>query len=377
MRLRGLNGAGRGSSRARAASAILLAASAAIGISCSAGRPIVIGLAGSFSGRNSALAVSGRKAAELFVQKANNSGGVRGRKLALATSDFASDPAMVVPADTRLLSRGAVVIVGHFISEEAAAALDFANGKRIALVSPTASAESFSGKDDFFFRTVMSSGRDPLAIAADMASKGRKRLLVIEVNQNKPYDETYTGPLAKSVTIADDISGDSLGGIDYARALRSKADAALIIANSIDAGSIAQELRLRGFAKPLYLSGFAATNGEGVIASGGSAVEGAWFVHQIDESQPALAPLIAEFHAAYGTDPDYAALETWDAMCLVKTVLEAGGLDRRSFYRILRGTRSFRGAANLISLDEYGDAHRSLFIRVIKDHKIVTLGRFE
>jgi branched-chain amino acid transport system substrate-binding protein len=363
--------------RSCAASALLIAALAVGAISCSVGRPIVIGLAGSFSGRNSDLAVSGRKAVELFVRKANEAGGVRGRRLELAMQDFASNPASVVSADAQLLRLGAVVVVGHFTSAEAVAALGFANRERIVIVSPTASAESLGGKDDYFFRTVMSSRYDPLALAADMAAKGRRRLLVIEVNQNRPYAETYTLSLAKSVEIADDISCASLGDFDYGRALRARTDAALVIASSIDAGSIAQELRLRGFAKPLYLSGFAATNSEAIIAGGGSAVEGAWFVHQIDLGDPALAPLAAEFHSIYGIAPDYAAIEAWDAMCLIKTVLEAGGLDRRAFYEIIHKTRSFQGAADLISLDQYGDAHRPLYIRVIKDHKIVTLGRFE
>jgi branched-chain amino acid transport system substrate-binding protein len=343
--------------------------------SCADHRPITVGLAGSFSGRDSTLGVSGRNAAELFVKQINDAGGLRGRKIRLEIRDFASDPARIVAADRELLDAGAVAIVGHFTSASAVAALDFANRERVCLVCPTASAESLGGKKDYLFRTIMSSSRDASAIAADMAASGAKRLLIIQSSDNKPYAETYTAPLAKAVEIADDLSFGDIRAIDYARAARARADAILIIANPIDTGSVAQELRIRGIDKPLYLSGFATTSSEDLIASGGSAVEGARFFHQVDETQPGLAPLIGEYRRVYGTKPDYAAMETWDAMCLVKTVLESGGLDRASFHEKIGRIRSFQGTVGRISLDEFGDATRELFMLTIKGGQVAISGR--
>jgi branched-chain amino acid transport system substrate-binding protein len=362
------------SKRAGRLAALVLALALA---SCADRRPLVLGLAGSFSGRDAALGVSGRNAAELFVRRVNEAGGLGGRILQLATRDFASELSRVVPGDRELLEAGAIAILGHFTSAQALAALDFANEERIALLCPTASAEALSGKRDCVFRTVMSSRNDAPALAADMARHGRKRLLVLEASQNKAYAETYTRPLASLVAVVDDIAFDDLEDVDYARAARARVDAVLIVANSIDAGTIAQELELRGLAKPLYLSGYAATSGEDIVASGGAAVEGAWFVHQIDETRPELAGIEADYLATYGVEADFAALETWDSMCLAKAVIEGGGVDRASFLKVASGLREFRGAADEIALDEYGDATRPLFARTIKDGRIVVLGRVE
>ncbi len=353
----------------------LIMAAFAMGTACVSRQPIVLGLAGSFSGRDSALGISGRNAAELFVRQLNQAGGLGHRMVVLQTRDFASDESKTVGADRELLDLGAVAIVGHFTSASAVAALDFANRERIVLVCPTASAASLGGKRDFLFRTIMSSVGDAIAIAADLAATGRKRLLVIEARENKPYAETYTQSLAKSVQLVDDIGFDALADIDYGRIARARADAILIIANPIDTGSIAQELRLHKVAEPLYLSGFATTNSADLLASGGEALEGAWFVHQMVESQPALGPLIESYRSVYGVAPDSAAIETWDAMCLVKIVLEAGGLDRRSFYERICKVRSFQGSADLISLDDFGDATRPLYIFQIRDGKIQFSGR--
>jgi branched-chain amino acid transport system substrate-binding protein len=354
----------------------LLALLTLLAAACAAKPPIVIGLGGSMSGNDAALGVSGRNAAQLFVRRANEAGGVKGRHLELAIGDFKSDPSLIVPTDRSLVRRGAVVIVGHFTSAQATAAVDFANAARIVLVSPSATTDSLGGKDDFFFRTGMSSRHDAEAIASNMAERGLRRLLVIETTKNKAYADTYTRPLAKAGLIALDLPFGDPKAVDFDRAAAAKADSILIIAVAVDAGFIAQGLRLHGLRQPLYLSGWAATAGDDVIKSGGAAVEGAWFAHQTDETDPALAPIKADYKAVYGTDVDFEVLQTWDAMCLVRAALEAGGTDRESFYRAIRAIRSFRGAADTIRLDDCGDASRSLFIRAIRDGAIEIIGRY-
>jgi branched-chain amino acid transport system substrate-binding protein len=356
--------------------ASLLALIAFLASACAARPPIVIGLGGSMSGNDAALGVSGRNAAQLFVRRANEAGGVRGRRLELAIGDFKSDPSLIVPTDRSLVRRGAVVIVGHFTSAQATAAVDFANAARIVLVSPSATTESLGGKDDFFFRTGMSSRHDAEAIAANMAERGLRRLLVIETTKNKAYADTYTKSLAAAGLIALDLPFGDPKAVDLGRAAAAKADSILIIAVAVDAGFIAQGLRLHGLRQPLYLSGWAATAGDDIVKSGGAAVEGAWFAHQTDETDVALAPIKADYKAVYGVDADFEVLQTWDAMCLVRTALEAGGTDREAFYRAIRAIRSFRGGADTIELDEYGDATRSLFARAIRDGAIEIVGRY-
>lgn len=352
---------------------LLLAIIATAG--CAARRPIVLGLGGSMSGSDAALGVSGRNSAQLFVRRVNESGGIRGRPLKLVVGDFKSDPSLIVPTDQSLVRGGAIAIVGHFTSAQAIEALDYANSSRVVLISPSATAESLAGKDDYFFRTGMSSRYDAEAIASSMARRGLKRLLVIETSKNKAYADTYTQPLSEAGLIALDLPFQDLKGIDYGRAMAAKADSILIIAVAVDAGFIAQELRLRGLGQPLYLSGWAATAGDDIIKSGGAAVEGAWFAHQTDETDPALAPIAAEYEAIYGQGVDFEVLQTWDAMCLVRAAIEAGGVDRETFYRAIRGIRSFRGGADAIRLDQYGDPTRSLYIREIRHGGISIIGK--
>jgi branched-chain amino acid transport system substrate-binding protein len=353
--------------------AVLLAILSA---SCAARPPIVIGLGGSMSGSDAALGVSGRNSAQLFVRRVNEAGGIRGRPLKLVIGDFRSDPSLIVPTDQSLVRSGAIAIVGHFTSAQAVAAVDYANSSSVVLISPSATTESLAGKDDYFFRTGMSSRYDAEAIASNMAHRGLKRLLVIETSKNKAYVDTYTQALSRAGLIALDLPFQELKEIDYGRAIAAKADSILIIAVAVDAGFIAQELRLRGLGQPLYLSGWAATAGDDIIKSGGAAVEGAWFAHQTDETDPALAPIEAEYKALYGQDVDFEVLQTWDAMCLARAAIEAGGVDREKFYRAIRGIRSFRGGADTIRLDQYGDATRSLFIREIRRGAISIVGRY-
>jgi branched-chain amino acid transport system substrate-binding protein len=324
--------------RRAATNMALLAFLAILAASCAAKPPIVLGLGGSLSGSDAALGVSGRNSAQLFVRRVNEAGGIGGRPLELVIGDFQSDPSRIVPTDRSLVERGAIAIVGHFTSAQAVAAVDYAASARVVLISPSATSDSLSGKDDFFFRTGMSSRYDAEALAADMARRGLRRLLVVESARNKAYAETYTRRLEEDGLVALDLSFRELENIDYERARGAGADSILIIAVAVDAGHIAQNLRLGGLDQPLYLSGWAATAGDDIVKSGGSAVEGAWFAHQTDETDPALAGLEADYKAVYGQDADFEVLQTWDAMCLARAAIEAGGVDRESFYTAIRAS---------------------------------------
>jgi hypothetical protein len=63
-------------------------------------------------------------------------------------------------------------------------------------------------------------------------------------------------------------------------------------------------------------------------------------------------------------------------MRLARTAIEAGGVDRESFYAAIRGIREFRGGADAIRIDRYGDSTRNLYIRRIRDGVISIVGRY-
>lgn len=350
---------------------------AILSISCSPRKELVIGFVASLSGRDYMLGTEGRDAAFLFIDELNAAGGVAGRRIRLDVRDLASDDSRTPDMVRDLKAAGASAILGFFSSSSALQALQALEETGIPAVSPTSTSEELSGKDDYFFRTIMTSARDPEVLARRMAESGHTRILFLAAAYNRPYYETYRTGLASKVRLAEVLLYDRLEEIDYGRiaelATDPGFDAVMIVAGSLDSGTIAQGLALRGLQKPLYLSGWAGN--DDVITYGGSAVEGAVLVHQVDLDRASSYPLAARYKDAFGAAPGYGALETWDSLILLTEGLKAARGDAAKLRSSLRGIRSFDGTLGIIRMDEFGDASRPLYLKRIVGGRFVVLGR--
>lgn len=337
--------------------------------------PLTIGFVASLSGPNRQLGVDGRNAVELFVQELNRSGGVRGRPVQLVSFDLESNPALAEAATQAMLDAGVLAVVGYFTSTEAAAALPFANEHRLPLISPAATADEFSGIDDYFFRTVMSSRRDALALHAEMGRQDQERLLVLASTSNPAYVRTYTEPLAGLSQLVHIAFFDTPASLDYSSLPDPQTyDAVLIIAGSIDTGGVAQGLANRGLHKPLYGSGWAAN--DELVHYGGMAVEGMICAHQINPQLPAVAEFSRLYLSVYGSPPGFGAIEAWDSMLFLHTALQGYRGRREDFRTALRRIHSFQGISGTIQLDAYGDAERQLYFKQVLAGRLVVTGTY-
>jgi branched-chain amino acid transport system substrate-binding protein len=225
----------------------------------------------------------------------------------------------------------------------------------------------------------MTSAQDPVVLTRQMKAAGQSRILFIAAAYNKLYYETYLTVIASGVTIAGPVYYNTLKEIDY-KSIRTLArkpgyDAVMIVASPLDTGTIAQKLSLEGLSKPLYLSGWAGSND--VITYGGSAVEGAILVHQVDIDQTKDSPLAVSYRKVFGIDASYGAIETWDSMMLLAEVLRNAKGNYGQLYQELRNIREFTGTSEKILMDSFGDAQRPLYMKQIKNGAFVVMGKVE
>jgi len=345
-------------------------------VACAPHAPIVIGFAASLSGKDYMLGVEGRNAAELFVRTANAAREPQDRRLVLEVRDLRSDDATVAAVTRELTQAGAGVIVGYYTSSSAVAALAVPPNKRAVLVSPSATSAVLSGHKDGFYRTIMSSEQDVPILVADMRRRGIQRVLFLATSGNAAYVDTYASPLKTQTAVQADIRFNTPGDIDYdyiRQLFRQGPEAAyqavVIVASSIDTGTIAQELAVRGLSAPLYVSGWAGT--DDLLTYGGSAVDGAVFAHQTDPDHPGWAEVAALYQAAFHTKPGFSALQTWDALLFVQTALQAAGNQPKKVAGALQSIRSFSTPTGSVSMDEYGDAHRNVYIKRVTGPRII------
>jgi len=362
------------------ATAIVLAIVAALA-ACSEKPPVIIGFAASLSGKDYMMGVEGRNSAELFIKEINAAGGVAGRRLELAVRDLRSDDTNVTPLTRELIDSGASLVVGYYTSAAAIAALSVSGASGVPLISSSATSGALTGKADAFFRTVMSSDNDIHLLAADMKARGFKRVLLLAASWNKPFVDSYALPLRHLVEVVADIRFDTIDSIDFeaVRLLKvnpqTRYDAVCIVASSLDSGTIAQELSVRGLSAPLYVSGWAGN--DDLVTYGGGAVDGAVFVHQTDLSHPGIVAMAQHYREVFKVDPGFSAIQTWDAMLFACAAIQKAKGVSGAIGGALRSIRSFEGLAGTIAIDEYGDAKRTLYFKRVSGNRIITEGKVQ
>jgi branched-chain amino acid transport system substrate-binding protein len=347
---------------------------------CTPPPDLVVGFVASLSGPDYVLGAEGRDAAELYVADLNERGGINGRRVRLEIRDYASDNAALPGALRELAAAGVRVAVGAYTSGAAQAALPVLDELGLVLVSPSATAASLSGLRDRFFRTIMSSERDAVVLGDVIRAEGLAPVLILSTKLNAAYAETYELPLLEAGLAYEPMRFRSPADLDYGRIAELGRSAApyksvLIVASPLDTGTVGQALALRGLSAPLFASGWAAS--EDLIRGGGRAVEGLRLVHQIDLEDPALAVFVARYAAIYGSEPGFSAIQTWDAMRFVEEGLKRADKRGQDLYLVFSSLREFSGVGGTIYIDEFGDATRSLYLKVVREGRIAVLGKVE
>jgi len=261
--------------------------------------------------------------------------------------------------------------LGHFTSTEVETALPFINHKELPLISPAATSESLSDKNDFFFRTIMSSRDDGTVLANHMLAQNLRRIVLIATALNPAYVTTYYDSLIQKLDIVQFLEYSKIDDVRTKLISdHSGVDAIFIIASSIDTGTIAQMLRARNMTQPLYASGWAGN--DDLIQYGGSAVENLVFVHQINPELPDVQTFAHKFRAVYGNEPGFGAIEAWDAMLYIYTALKIQR-KKEPFVGALRRVSEFRGISGNIKINRFGDAERQLYLKTVRNGKIVIM----
>ena len=341
--------------------------------------PIRLGGAFNLSGRHYDLGVSGRNGATLAVEELNAAGGIGGRRLELIVRDDEQEPEAARRAVQALLDQGVVAIVGHMTSAMTEATLAQANQAHVLMVSPTTSAAKYQGLDDWLILLNLSTRASTAAIAERMARVEKvRRLAVVQDLSNKVFTQAWVdgvkeelGRRGGQVVVVTFTSGEPrpLGEV-AAQALAEKADALLLLANSLDSASLAQQVRKRDERLPLFGSDWGFT--QDVVAHGGSAVEGAIFTEKVnvEDQGPRYARFREAYVARFSRQPDFAAALSYESVQLLAEGLRRD-TTREGLRRALLSLGTFEGLQGTLKLDRFGDVERQQFVMTIRQGRIV------
>lgn len=350
---------------------------------CSSKDPIRVGFVGGTSGRVADLGISGRDAAQLTVEACNRSGGIDGRPVRLIVKDDRQDPATARRAVQELIDAGVVAMIGPMTSDMAVAVTPLLNAARLVTVSPTATTEALSGKDDYFFR-VTSTTLDYATKSAryQIDRAGARRIAAVYDRGNRSFCENWLenfegvftaagGALVATINFKSDEPPTFLE-IAH-KLLTSRPDCVMIIANSMDSALLCHQIRKIDEQMPIMLADWGGT--ERLLELGGKSVEGVTVVQTFDRNSQ--APSYQSFREAYieryQREPGFPGVHTHDAVQVVLATLRRQKRGE-GFKKALLAIEQFDGLQGNFSLDEFGDTKRGYeTISVVRNNRFVVL----
>ena len=148
------------------------AGSAAASSGSSSGDVITIGTISPNTGSLATYGTAVTTAVDLAVEQINAAGGVNGSQIKIVNADDQFDPTECLNAFNSLVSQGIGLIVGSVTSGCTSAITDAADEEQVCLLTPSATADSITTKDDYVFRACYADSFQGAIAAAYAKQKG-------------------------------------------------------------------------------------------------------------------------------------------------------------------------------------------------------------
>ncbi|MBI4805926.1 MAG: ABC transporter substrate-binding protein [Desulfovibrio sp.] len=344
-------------------------------------KPLFLGYVSSLSGKYSALAVAGRDGAVLAVEHLNARGGVSGRPVRLLILDDGFDAEMARQSVRQLAEQNACAVIGPFASTMARPMIAASRELDMLLVSPTASSDEFSGKDDLFIRMAPTTADCSVELGSYCAGPLKLKSLAALVDTT---NEAYTASAVRNTKKGFlNAGGTNFSIIEYdarqapsfmdlaKEALASNPDGIVLVSSPLDTAVMCQRLRLNNQAVPLFSS----TWGMSVelVRSGGKAVEGVVSIESFDPGSrsPAYQEFSDAFSARFGRAPESSSMFNYEAvMVLARALKREPNARGGQLKNAILENNPHQGLQAEFFLDEFGDAKRPLFLLTVANGRL-------
>jgi branched-chain amino acid transport system substrate-binding protein len=333
---------------------------------------IVIGHYASMTGLIAHFGQDTDKAARLFVDQVNATGGVLGKQVKLVTLDTRGDSAEAANAVTRLIDIEKVsALLGEVSSSLSLAGGRVAQRRKIPMVSPSSTNPKVTEVGDYIFRVCFVDSFQGKA----MATFARQNLKFDQVAILKDVKNDYSIGLADAFSQAYRAAGGTItveqsysqGDTDFSAQLTairaSKAQAIFVPGYYAEVGAVARTARRLGLKIPLL--GGDGWDAPDLFKIGGDALDGSYFTNHFapDAATPKARRFTAEFKAKYAQEPTGLGALGYDAAgVLFDAIRRAGKVESAAIRDALAATKDFDGVTGKISIDAGRNAQKSVVI---------------
>ncbi len=325
--------------------------------------------------------------AELAAKEINEHGGINGKKIELIVEDTQTDPAKAVEAAKKLIDINKVkVIVGAAASSSTLAIADYANKKKVVVISPASTSPKITEAGDYIFRVVASDALQGKALADLAVEKGYKTAATLVINNDygigiedvfsRAFEEKG-GKVVQKIRF-DTGKGDYRTELEQIRA--SNPDVIMFVAYPEDAAVILKQAYELGINIPWIAAEGIATEEMFNYPLMKEAMEGMLLTKP---SSPTGSPLyqyfVEQFKKAFNEEPGIYSDYTYDAVFLASMAIAYAGYDGEKIKDTLYWiSRHYKGVTGDKTMDENGDIiYQSYDILLAKEGKLEKVGSWE
>ncbi len=342
-------------------------------------KPIKIGFTGNLTGTSSEIAVQGMYGTMLAVEEINAQGGINGRSIELIVEDDGGSDATAVEADKKLIEAGVSAIIGHMISGVAGKAVPYINEAEMIMISPTISSSQFAYKDDYFYSMVPISEFQSVRIVQALNDYDYKRIGYLYQLENERYSLGFVNDIISGMSVTDitptfiegfSLVEESVFNENLDQILTSNVEALVIAGPAYDVARFAQVLYSKNQTLPIFTSTWAM--GSDLIEIAGPAADGIFTINSYDSSSATDTFITFEnnYMNKYGETPTFASVYAYEGMMMLKNAMEAcDKITGPNIKRALTENSSFSGLQGTVTLDEFGDAHREMFLFQVENSR--------
>lgn len=326
---------------------------------------IKLGVAGAHSGDLASYGIPTVRAAELVVRDINDKGGIMGKRVELFVEDDVCKPEVATNTATKLVSKGAHVVLGHICSGATKSAIGIYKDAKIIVLSPSATNTELtqSGKYPNFYRTI-GYDRNQARLAVDFTIKNLKVGKIAVLHDKGDYGKGFAEIASKYIRDskkADVVlfEGITPGAVDYSAVVQkikqSGADAVIYGGYHPEAATIVSQMRKKNM-KTLFISDDGVKDNTFIKVAGRYA-EGVYATSHKDTSKNPLAKAAIDAHKKiYGSEPGAFFLNGYaGAQALLYSIKTAGSTDYAKISKALR-THYVETPLGKIKFDNKGDA---------------------
>lgn len=330
--------------------------------------PIVIGLAGPFTGPQAAFGEQMQLGARFAVQIINSNGGVEGRKITLVEKDDACDPDQARSVAADLIAQKAVAVIGHFCSAASEAAFSLYEPAKVVMISPGSSdprlTRDNAGKG--VFRTVWRDDYQGLIAAAliKQTLAGKKFGVVRDDTlYGQQLVELFKGAVARlgmGDLAADLVLAPGLSPRQAAAKVRSAGLGVVYVAAGPEtAGGFVKALREAGVTATIL--GPDALSADVFARTAGAAADGTIITFARNPLDYPTASRVIDLMTRDGKDPSGYVLPSFAAAQVISAAMKqslqadpAGSVDGARLAGTIHGN-GFTTVFGDIAFDERGD----------------------